>query len=73
MFVVFMFRHTDLGADALHGLLAEQGFLTANLNRLRGIQNQGFLRMTLHGDEVNEKFLDACRRVAQEGTGLFTR
>ncbi|MCW7753002.1 histidinol-phosphate aminotransferase family protein [Desulfobotulus sp. H1] len=56
-----MFRHRDLGADALHGLLAERGFLTANLNRLTGIQNQGFLRMTLHGDAVNEKFLDACR------------
>ncbi|TYT74510.1 aminotransferase class I/II-fold pyridoxal phosphate-dependent enzyme [Desulfobotulus mexicanus] len=56
-----MFRHRNLGADALHELLAKQGFLTANLNRLTGIQNQGFLRMTLHGDGVNEKFIDAIK------------
>lgn len=58
-----MFRHADLRADALHGFLAAHGFLTANLNRLTGIRNQGFLRMTLHGDAVNEEFLDACRKV----------
>ncbi|TWI63943.1 hypothetical protein LZ24_03195 [Desulfobotulus alkaliphilus] len=59
--------HRDLGADTLHDLLADQGFLAASLNRLTGIQNQEFLRMTLHGGKVNKKFLDICRRVEQGG------
>lgn len=58
-----MFRHKRMTADALHEALARQGYLTANLNNVTGIQGQQYLRMTLHEASINEGFLRACSRV----------
>jgi histidinol-phosphate aminotransferase len=55
-----MFKHKHLSAKELLNGLARQGFLTANLNRLSGIEDQQFLRLTLHNKEVNGLFLQAC-------------
>lgn len=61
-----MFRHERLSADELHDGLAKQGFLTANLNRLSGIKDKQFLRLTIHNDEANDLFLQACLQMSYE-------
>ncbi|WP_029895912.1 pyridoxal phosphate-dependent aminotransferase [Desulfohalovibrio reitneri] len=60
-----MFRHHQADADTLHAALAARGFLTANLNSLTGIQGHNWLRLTLHRDELNDAFLQACRKAVQ--------
>jgi histidinol-phosphate/aromatic aminotransferase/cobyric acid decarboxylase-like protein len=58
-----MFRHVRLSAGDLHAGLSVRGFLTANLNRLAGIRDQQFLRMTLHPCEINDLFMEACANI----------
>ena len=55
-----MFRNTMLTADELWEKLACRGFLTANLNRVNGIQGYNFLRMTICNEDENDLFSAAC-------------
>lgn len=59
-----MFRHRSLSAVELHDRLAAKGFLTANLNRVTGIENRGFLRMTVRSGAENALFVEALATVA---------
>ena len=58
-----MLRSNRLGADALWDALARRGFLTANLNRVNGIKDRQFLRMTICAEADNDLFVDACRQI----------
>ena len=63
-----MLRNSRLCADALWQQLAQKGFLTANLNRVNGIKDQHFLRMTICSREENDRFIEACRQIEQDLT-----
>jgi len=58
-----MFRHHDLSAKIVQSGLADRGVLVANLNRVAGIEEQGWLRMTVRSEVENQIFIDACRAV----------
>ncbi|GAB7023845.1 pyridoxal phosphate-dependent aminotransferase [Salidesulfovibrio brasiliensis] len=59
-----MFRHRSLPARELADRLAAKGFLTANLNNVTGIENRGFLRMTVRSGAENALFVKALAAVA---------
>ena len=60
-----MMRNLHLTANELWQELANRGFLTANLNRVNGLKNQNFLRMTICSETENDQFIQACREVDQ--------
>ncbi len=55
-----MFRHRNLPAAEIQHRLADHGVLVANLDQVSGIQNQGWLRMTVRSEADNTVFLAAC-------------
>ncbi len=60
-----MLKNAHLKADELWQALTEQGFLTANLNRVNGLQGHHFLRMTICSEEENDLFVQACRNIEE--------
>lgn len=59
-----MMRHETLPGGTLHGQLAKKGFITANLDRVTGIESKGFLRLTVRTDRENRHLLNAVATVA---------
>jgi histidinol-phosphate aminotransferase len=59
----FMFRHLSLSADDLALALTKKGILTANLNKVKGIEGKQFLRMTIRSSEDNAVFIKACEHI----------
>ena len=59
-----MFRHRELPAAEVQHRLADHGVLVANLDQVSGIQNQGWLRMTVRSEADNAVFLVACAGIS---------
>jgi histidinol-phosphate aminotransferase len=64
-----MLRNVRLEASDLSQALAQRGFLTANLNRVNGLQGHNFLRMTICCEEDNDRFIAASQEIEQTGEG----
>ena len=61
-----MLRNSRLTSDELWRRLAQKGFLTANLGRINGLEQQGFIRMTICSERENDLFVEACRSLERE-------
>jgi histidinol-phosphate aminotransferase len=58
-----MISNRRLTARELWLRLAGDGFLTADLSRVNGLQGHHFLRMTICAEEENDLFVACCRRI----------
>ncbi|MGL1860963.1 MAG: histidinol-phosphate aminotransferase family protein [Pseudodesulfovibrio sp.] len=61
-----MFRHASLSADELVMALTKKGILTANLNKVDGIEGLQFLRMTIRSSDDNAVFVAVCEQINRQ-------
>lgn len=57
---VFILKHKKA---KLFDLLLREGILTANFNQMNGLENQGFVRITIKKREENELLVNALRKI----------